>query len=101
MDPKYYCHTTYSELTGLKARLYDILKALNNKPKDVRTKLMDQAKELHTLVDDLTHKIDQLKVQCPADWSPHKKEIEAKKKALVEKINFWDAEHIAGGYVGG
>ncbi len=101
MDAKYYCDTMYSELTGMKARIYDVFKALNKKPKDVRAKLMEQTDELHALVDDLTHKIDQLKVQCPVDWNPQKKEIEAKKKALVEKINVWDAEHIAGGYVGG
>ena len=45
--------------------------------------------------------IDSLKKECPADWDAQKKEIETKKAALLAKINWWDQEHIAGGWVGG
>jgi hypothetical protein len=97
MDAKYYCDNLYLELTELKAKIHDIIKAMGQQPDAVRQRLEEQTDELHLLVDDLTHKINELKTQCPTDWSSHKKEIEAKKKALIERINLWDPEHIIGG----
>jgi hypothetical protein len=52
-------------------------------------------------VGDLSRRIDRLMTECPADWSKAKMEIEEMKEQLREKINWWDATHIAGGYVGG
>jgi hypothetical protein len=101
MHAKYYCETMYSELTGLKARIYDIYRALDKMPKANKDKLIPQTTELHALMENLSEKIDRLKQECPVDWRAQKSGIEAAKQKLVEKINWWDAEHIAGGYVGG
>lgn len=101
MDPKYYCDTMYSELTGLKARVYDIIRAIDGMAGDTKAKLMPQTSDLHAMIADLTKRIDRLKVECPADWVAEKMAIETAKTKLVEKINWWDAEHIAGGYLGG
>ncbi|UCD34701.1 MAG: hypothetical protein JSU90_10475 [Nitrospiraceae bacterium] len=99
MDPKYYCDTVRSELTGLKARAYDMLRQLDKMQN--REKLMTEFKEVHALVDDLNVTIDKLSSQCPTDWGTQKNDIEKKKAALLAKITWWDKEHIAGGYVGG
>ena len=101
MDIKYYCESMYSELTGMKARIYDILRVIDQMPVEARAKIRPQTSELHILVGDLSRRIDRLMTECPADWSKAKMEIEDKKQELVEKINWWDATHIAGGYVGG
>ena len=101
MDPKYYCESMYAELTGMKARLYDILRVIDQMPVEARARIRPQTSELHILVGDLSRRIDRLMTECPADWSKAKMEIEELKEQLVEKINWWDAAHIAGGYIGG
>jgi hypothetical protein len=56
---------------------------------------------VHALVDDLNVTIDRLRTECPVDFSSQKSDIERKKTELLAKMNKWDEEHIAGGYVGG
>ena len=101
MDPKYYCESMYAELTGMKARIYDILRVIDKMPVEARARIKPQTHELDILVGDLSRKIDQLLQECPADWSRAKEEIETIKERLAEKIDWWDQSHIAGGYVGG
>jgi hypothetical protein len=101
MDIKDYCESMYAELTGMKARLYDILRVIERMPREEQAKIRPQTSELHILVGDLNRRIDRLMTECPADWSKAKMEIEELKGQLREKINWWDATHIAGGYLGG
>ena len=101
MDTQHYCDSMYSELTGMKARLYDILAVIDQMPREAQARIRPQTHELHIMVGDLSRRIDQLMKECPADWSKTKMEIEELKEHIVKKINWWDAAHIAGGYVGG
>jgi alkyl hydroperoxide reductase subunit AhpC len=39
---------------------------------------------------------DKLARACPIDWRKEKEAIEATKTELVEKIDIWDSEHLAG-----
>lgn len=99
MDAKYYCSTVTSDLVGLKARLCDIITALEKSPK--RGQLSTELTSLHALMHDLQTKIDKLNMESPVDWSAAKREIDKARQELVEKINIWDSQHIAGGWVGG
>jgi hypothetical protein len=101
MDTKDYCDSMYAELTGMKARVYDILRVIERMPREEQAKIRPQTDELNILVGDLSRRIDRLMTECPADWSKAKMAIEELKEQLVEKINWWDATHIAGGYLGG
>ena len=101
MDLKYYCEAMYAELTGMKARIYDILRVIDQMPRETQAKIRMQTRELDFLVGDLSRRIDRLMTECPADWSKAKMEIEELKEQLTEKINWWDKTHIAGGYLGG
>ena len=101
MDIKDYCDSTYVELTWMKARLYDILRVIDQMPRETQAKIRPQTHELHILVGDLSRRIDRLMTECPLDWSKAKMEIAEKKRELAEKINWWDPTHIAGGYLGG
>lgn len=101
MDPKYYCESMYAELTGMKARIYDILRVIDKMPVEARARIKPQTHELDILVGDLSRRIDRLMTECPAEWSKAKMEIEELKDQLKEKINWWDKTHIAGGYLGG
>ena len=98
-DPKYFCDSMQSELTGLKARAFDIVRQIEKMPQ--KDKFSSEFTEVVALVDDLNTTIDHLKSACPTDWSAEKNEIEKKRNALMAKIDWWDAEHIPGGYVGG
>jgi hypothetical protein len=99
MDAKHYCSTVNTELTALKARAYDIMRQVDKM--ENKEKLFPQFSELHGLVDDLNVAINKLSAECPADYSAAKNDIQAKKDALWAKIDWWDKDHIAGGYVGG
>ncbi len=101
MDTRDYCESMYAELTGMKARIYDILRVIDQMPVEARARIRPQTHELDILVGDLSRRIDRLMAECPADWSKAKMEIEELKEQIVEKINWWDATHIAGGYLGG
>lgn len=101
MGVKKYCDTVSTELTGLKAKVFDMMCAVEKMPEDRKARLKPQYSDFFELVDFIDEKLKILTKECPAEWSPIREEIEGKKKELTEKINVWDAEHIAGGYVGG
>ncbi len=101
MDIREYCDSMYAELSGMKAKVNDILRVIEGMPREERAKIRAQTEELQFLVGDLSRKIDRLMQECPADWSKDKMEIEELKEQLAEKIDWWDASHIAGGYLGG
>ena len=101
MEIRNYCDSMYAELTGMKAKVYDILRVIERMPREERAKIRFQTDELQILVGDLSRRIDRLMQECPADWSKAKMEIEELKDQLVEKIDWWDASHIGEGYLGG
>ena len=101
MDIRSYCDSMYAELTGMKAKVYDILRVIERMPQEERAKIRFQTDELQILVGDLSRRIDRLMQECPADWSKAKMEIEELKDQLAEKIDWWDASHIGEGYLGG
>ena len=101
MDIRNYCDSMYAELTGMKAKVYDILRVIERMPQEERAKIRFQTDELQIQVGDLSRRIDRLMQECPADWSKTKMEIEELKDQLAEKIDWWDASNIAGGYLGG
>ncbi len=76
MDIREYCDSMYTELTGMKGKVYEILKVIERMPREERAKIRPQTDELQILVGDLSRKIDRLMLQCPADWSKTKAESE-------------------------
>jgi hypothetical protein len=82
MDMRDYCDSMYTELTWLKARLYDILRVLDELPMEARAKIRHQTDELGILVGDMSRRIDRLMRECPADWSRAKLESEARQEEL-------------------
>lgn len=102
MDAKYFCDTMNTELTSLKARVNNmVIRETDRMPEATRAGLGAQITEMHGMVDDIKAMIDDLGHECPADWSAQKQDIESLNATLTQKIDIWDAEHIAGGYVGG
>ena len=96
MDATSFCGMMQTEITSLKARVYDIMQAVE-KTKDKKKKtLAPQIAALHALIEHLSEMNDRLAKECPLDWSKEKEEIEAKKVELLEEIDIWDSEHLAG-----
>jgi len=96
MDVNSFCGMMQSEINFLKAKVYDIMRAVE-KIKDKKEKApAAQLAELHTLIEHLSEMNDKLAKACPLDWTREKQAIESKKAELLKKIDIWDSEHIAG-----
>ena len=96
MDINSFCGMMQAEINSLKARVYDIMRAVE-KIKDKKKKAQTvQLTDLHALIEHLSEMNKKLEKECPLDWSKEKDEIEAKKAELLEKIDIWDSEHLAG-----
>jgi DNA-binding MarR family transcriptional regulator len=74
MEIREYCDSMYAELTGMKEKVYDILRVIERMPREERAKIRFQTDELQILVGDLSRRIDRLMQECPADWSKAKME---------------------------
>lgn len=96
MDVNSFCSVMYTEINSLKARVYDIMRAVEKAKGRKKKASVAQLAELHALIEHLSMMNSKLEKACPLDWSREKKEIETKKTELREKIDIFDSEHLAG-----
>ena len=100
MDVGAYCDSLTIELTGWKAKVYDIIRRVDKLPSGDKKKVLPQVNDLHILLEELDDRIGRLKNQCPADWSPDKIELESKLTKISNVCeDCW--KNISGGEVGG
>lgn len=76
MDVKDYCNSMEMELTAWKAKLYDLTRKVDKLGTAEREKILPNVEDLHIFVTEMTDRIEQLKNECPTEWSPQKKEID-------------------------
>jgi len=86
MDARTYCRNMASEITGWKAKTYelmrqiDYLEAIDKRP-------VSKIRAIHETIDSLEHDIEALRNECPAEWSAAKGDIDKK----VEQLNaYWE-----------
>jgi len=79
-----YCNSTYKRLVGLKAGLYDVITKADRIKDDAHG---DAAKQLAGLVASIEAGIDELKDQCPSDWSPNRQALDSKMARLSDTLN--------------
>jgi len=72
-DVKAYCDNTYKRLVGIKAGLYDVIMQAEKVSDATHA---DSAKQMQSLVDSIEKELEELRNQCPADWSPNKQKID-------------------------
>ncbi|MDI6854972.1 MAG: hypothetical protein QME75_15370 [Deltaproteobacteria bacterium] len=94
MDAPYYCEAVNAEMVGLKARLYDLFSSLDSMPPSEREKLYPSASEIHAMVREISSKLNQLRRECPREFSAFQQEIEAKTTDLKQKIRSFEAAHL-------
>jgi predicted nuclease with TOPRIM domain len=76
MDVKDFCSGMEMELTAWKAKLYDTWRKFDKLGTADREKIQPKIEDLHMVLEELSGRLDELKTECPTDWSPMKKDIE-------------------------
>ena len=92
MEVKEYCKNVDIELTSWKAKLYDVIRKLDAMPSGHKEKVLPEIEGFHILMGELDERIEQLRSECPTEWSPSREEIKVKLDNLSSKFN--DAEGI-------
>jgi hypothetical protein len=76
MDVMDYCKGMEMELTTWKAKLYDLTRRVDKLGSAEKEKMLANVEDLHMLVTEMTDRVEQLRNECPTEWSPQKKEID-------------------------
>jgi len=71
-DVNTYCDYSYKRLVGLKAGLYDVMTKAGRIQDDTHG---EAARKLSALVASIEAGIEELKDQCPPDWSPNRLDL--------------------------
>jgi archaellum component FlaC len=85
MDVKTYCDNVDTELNSWKARLYDVVRKSARLAADEKKSLEPTIQELHTIVDNLSERIEFLTRECPAEWSQDKAAIDENMNKMKTK----------------
>jgi hypothetical protein len=64
------------ELTAWKAKMYDVTRRLDQLGSADKEKVLGNVEDLHMLLAQMEDRITQLNRECPAEWSPIKKEVD-------------------------
>ncbi len=76
MDVKDFCQAIESEMTAWKAKLYDAMRKVDKLGTTQKEKMLMNIQDLNMLLDEMSTRIEQLRTECPSDWSPIKKELD-------------------------
>ena len=87
MDAKDYCSNLTIELTGWKAKVYDVVRKLDKLSTGDKEKVVPEVNELHIILEELGDRIEKLKKECPTSWTPDRTEIENKVGYLRTKLD--------------
>lgn len=87
MDVKTFCGSLRVELTGWKAKTYDLIRKLEKMSGEQREKADQSLQDLHGLIDQVGEQIESLEKECPIDWSPEKKTLE---KGISDLEKKWE-----------
>ena len=100
MDLRSYCDNVQTELTGWKAKVYDIVRKFDKLHSVDKEKVVPMVQDLHMIVEELSDRIDRLEKECPTEWEPEKIEIQGK---IGELKTTWEGawKNVAPGDFGG
>jgi hypothetical protein len=71
-----YCKGMEMELIAWKAKMYDLTRKVDSLGCSEREKMLPNIQDLNMLVTEMSERIEQLKNECPTEWSPQKKDID-------------------------
>ncbi|UCF94815.1 MAG: hypothetical protein JSW39_11890 [Desulfobacterales bacterium] len=85
MDVKDYCRSIEVDLHSWKAKMYDMVRKVDKLKSADREKVSSQIEGLHKHIEDMERLINHLQTECPADFSPQKKEAEKTQTDMKQK----------------
>ena len=91
MELQDFCMTAHTDLTGWKAKIYDVTRRMEKLSPGEKAKTQALVNDLHVVVDEISGTLTQLQRECPAEWSGEKKQLQKKFKELAYK---WDEADI-------
>jgi TolA-binding protein len=65
--------------------MYDMVRKVDRLKGAGKETMQSQVDDLHTHIEDMEHIINQLQTECPAEFGPQKKEIEATTTEMKKK----------------
>jgi hypothetical protein len=77
MDVKDFCSGMEMEMATWKAKMYDAMRKVDKLGTAEREKILPNIEDLHMILEEMQGRVEQLKTECPSDWSPVKKDIES------------------------
>ena len=86
MDVSAYCDTLEVQLTGWKAKLYDVIRVVDKLSDENKETVYPSIRGLHSIVDQIDSEVEQLRVASPADWSPNRQNIDGKMAELQQTL---------------
>lgn len=85
MDVKDYCRSIEVELHGWKAKMYDMVRKVDKLRGSAKEDMQSQVEDLHKHIEDMERIINQLQTECPVEFGPQKREIEATSDEMKKK----------------
>ena len=76
MDVKDFCSAMESEMTSWKAKMYDVMRKIDHLGTAEKEKMLMNIQDLNMLMDDMANRVEQLRTECPSDWSSIKNDVE-------------------------
>ena len=76
VDAQDFCSSMEIELTAWKAKLFDSICKADRLGSADKEKAMTSINDIKIIVADMEAKIHELKMECPSEWSPQKKDID-------------------------
>lgn len=86
MDVAAYCDALERQLTGWKAKIYDVIRVVDKLPETEKEAVFPSIRSLHSIVAEIDAELEQLRVACPADWSPNRQSVDEKMAELQETL---------------
>jgi len=86
MELKDYCKNLAIELTGWKAKMYDVARKMDKLSTGERAKVVNEMNEMHMIIEQLTDRIERLTKECPTQWGPDELEMNSQSTALRIKL---------------
>ena len=76
MEIKDFCSAMESELTSWKAKMYDVVRKMDKLGTAEREKILSNVEDLHILIEEMSSRVDQLRKECPTEWSQYRKQMD-------------------------
>ena len=85
MEVKDYCRSVETELYGLKAKMYDMVRKVDKLRRSNKEKIVSQVEQLHKFVSEMEQILEQLQSECPVEFGSQKGQIDAANAGMKEK----------------